>query len=104
MSVPNDGANQDTARQWLESHEARPDLTSAEVDQVKTLVGNPAFGLLLGYMQAEVQGYYRQLTYLPADQANVIAVIQGKIQGIERFRETVIDLFPQAPTNEGDSR
>lgn len=73
-----------------------PELSGEQRDIVLTLLSNPAFELLLRYLLSERQGYMMVLSRVDLA-ANVAAasVLQGKIQGLERVTETVLELVAQ---------
>lgn len=94
-----------TAQRWLEAQGPKATFTTEENREIQKLVGNPGFGLLLQMLAAERQGFYVQLSHINlADAAGtrLASVLQGRIQGIERIREAVLELYPdEVPASEG---
>lgn len=97
----------ETTRWWLEQHSPRTleGLKDSERDKLDELIGHEGFGLLLSLLGGERQGCYVQLSLLNlADDGmrRQATVLQGKIAGIERVRETLLELSAHDdPTNEG---
>lgn len=82
---------------WLENI---PVLTAAPTDnqqaEIESLVGNKAFELLLGTMLGERQTYLMSLSKLPLvtpENSYYAAVLQGKIDGIDRIRFLLLELL-----------
>lgn len=73
-----------------------PELSGEQRDIVLSLIGNPAFELLLRYLLSERQGYMMMLSRVDlAAMSAAASVLQGKIQGLERVTETVLELVAQ---------
>lgn len=75
-------------------------------EAVQSLLDNEGFRLFLGLMLGTRQALYAQLAMRPvanaADAARA-SVIQGQIQGIDLFRETMLESFMPVgkPTTQG---
>jgi exonuclease VII large subunit len=95
-------SERENAQQLLESLDPLATLTGRQEDAIKKLLDDEGFKLLVRYMLSEAQGYRVTLSYLNLEDTQMrqqATVIQGKIQGIERLRETVLSLFAdEAPT------
>lgn len=94
------------AKVWLDSRQLVTTPTSTERDAALSLIGNEAFGVLWGLMLAERQGAYAILAGLDLskpEQVRLASVLQGRIQGIERVAQTLLELMPdEGPTERGD--
>lgn len=80
------------------------DLTQEEAESVKLLVGSPGMAVLLGLLESEQRANGLILATLglgSAENACAASVIQGRIQGIARVKQTLLELYPQDPTNDG---
>lgn len=82
-----------------------PLLDAADLDQdafdklVRELTRGSALEALLGLLSAERQGLLWQLAHTPITtptEAARASVLQGKIQGLERAKETVLELTQRA--------
>lgn len=84
------------ARRWMEQQEPTATLLHEEEEAIRGLVGNPGFAALLRWLGSERQGSYVYLSKLnlaDSAQLRLATVTQGKIEGIERIREAVLELF-----------
>lgn len=89
----------EAAFKWLEDVPVLDGITSTpDVEAIKTLIGHEGFSLLLGLLMGSRQAYFVALANLPlgnsADAAR-LSVLQGKVQGIDLIRETLLEQFPQ---------
>lgn len=89
---------------WLEGIEPIAEITSQEdVDAIKSLVGHEGFRLLCGLLLGSRAGLYVQLSHAPlgtSTDAARLSVTQGKIQGIELVRETVLEMYSEKGTTD----
>lgn len=78
-------------------------LTSAEYDLVTGLIGSQAFGLLMSlvlYEKMETFAHMANLSVAQPEQARLISVLQGKIQGLDGVAQLVLNLKPKDPTEQ----
>lgn len=69
--------------------------TSQEFDSVMELVDQPGFGVFLGMLLAAKEAFRVQLSVLPLgtpENQHLASVLQGRIQGIEVSRQTLLEL------------
>lgn len=90
-------------KRWLEGLDPLAEPTHDDIHLMQGLAHNEAFGLLLRYLGSERQGYLVALSLISLsteENRASASVLQGKIQGIERIRETLLELFPhESPTD-----
>lgn len=86
---------QEELKELLENQHVLTDLPDSKaVEAVQDLLKHPGLPLLWGLLMGSRQFFLLALSQHPlgnADQVTRAAVIQGKIQGIELFRDTVIE-------------
>lgn len=85
---------------WLNAVPIRTELTSAELDDLFDLTQNRAFKALLGLLLGERQSKLIQLANLALNSPEASArasVLQGEIKGIDKIRETLIEVFMAQP-------
>jgi hypothetical protein len=97
----------DKAQRWLESWDPKATLSDSEVDAVRSLIGHSGFGSLLSLLGAERQGCYVALANVNLEDVGGRrqgSVLQGRIMGIERVREAVLELYEQTPQVPAEER
>jgi hypothetical protein len=85
---------------WLNAVPIRTELTGAELDDLFNLTTNRAFKALLGLLLGERQSKLVQLANLPINSPETSArasVLQGEIKGIDKIRETLIEVYMTQP-------
>jgi len=95
------------AKRWLESCDPKAELKDSEITDVKSLVSHPGFFALLSLLGAERQGCYVALANVNLEDVGGRrqgSVLQGRIMGIERVREAVLELYEQTPQVPAEER
>lgn len=89
------------AEAWFLDQPSKPELTGGEREALLSLIGDERMGLLWSWLYAEQLGYHSQLANIrlgnSADAATA-SVIQGKIHGIARVKQSLLDLLAEDPT------
>ena len=91
--------NQREVMNILEDIPLRTELTSAEAAEVALALSHPGFKHIIGLMLGARQAQYVMLTNVglgTAERSCQASVIQGKIQGLDSLRETIVSVFPPA--------
>lgn len=91
------------AQAYLNSVEEKTNLNQFECDAVQKLIEQPGMALLLGLLVTTRQGMLMQLAnmnlYSEAGRYQA-AVLQGRVQGIDLFHQTLLEQFPMAESPE----
>jgi hypothetical protein len=85
---------------WLNAVPIRTELTGAELNDLFELTANRAFKALLGLLLGERQSKLVQLANLAINSPETGArasVLQGEIKGIDKIRETLIEVYMTQP-------
>lgn len=86
--------------QWLNAVPIRTELSAIELEELFQLTENRAFKALLGLLLGERQSKLVQLANLPINSPETGArasVLQGEIKGIDKIRETLIEVYMAQP-------
>lgn len=86
--------------QWLNDVPIRTELSAIELEQLFLLTTNAAFKGLLGLLLGERQSKLIQLANLPLNSPETSArasVLQGEIKGIDKIRQTLIEVYIAQP-------
>ncbi len=86
----------------METWDPQAELNNEERRAVLALMTHPGFEHLVRLLMSEKQGEYHRLASLNVEQhARLLSVTQGKIEGLERVRQVMVELADiENPTDE----
>lgn len=92
---------------WFESLPVLADVKlGVDRQALLDLAGHHGFGVFIGLMMGARQAFYTQLAALPIsnmESAARASVIQGRVQGIDLIRETLLEQFIQPAEGQTDA-
>lgn len=99
--------NKEELEKWLQSAKVltEEDVTSAMRGEIEAVIGKAGLLHIIGLMLGAREAFYVQLSHTalgdPAQVARA-SVIQGKIQGVDLIRQTLLELHtPASADNKG---
>jgi hypothetical protein len=93
-----------SAQAWLESQPPKAELDDVERVELLKLLGHPGMGALLSLMLGSRQAIFVSLSNTPLNSPSAVAqasVLQGRAQGIDLLRDTLLEQSHVAQAAEG---